>query len=107
MVNLISFEQEQLGEILNLLDIKTKVVFGETQILSEGEQAKCKTCKIKLTTDNLGNIARGSGFDSIHLLYCDNAACFAEHLAKKFEESSPIINKTRKEKWDVKIVERR
>ncbi len=88
MVNLISFKKEQLQEVLNLLDIRAKII-PELQIEiilnNENKQAKCETCGKKLTMNNLGSIAKGSeDFNKPNLLYCENPACFATKLAEKF-----------------------
>jgi len=78
-IQLISFNKAETKEILTLLDIQTKVVEKKEFLLKVGNQiARCEECKHELTTDNLGNVAKGS-----KLLFCDNPACFAAHLANK------------------------
>jgi len=78
-IQLISFEKEQTKEILDLLEIRTKIIREVEIIFDENDKmAKCEVCNNKLNTSNLGNIAKGS-----KLLFCDNPACFATHLAKK------------------------
>lgn len=77
-MHLVSFEKDQTKMVLNLLSIKTKPVKENEIILNEDfHQVRCDVCCEALTTKNLGNIAKGS-----KLLFCDNPACFATHLAK-------------------------
>lgn len=78
-IQLISFDEANIQKILNLLDIRTKII-EKTEVLlkTDNQVARCEVCKKELTMDNLGNIAKGS-----RLLFCDNSACFTKHLADK------------------------
>jgi len=77
-LQLISFGKNQAKNILDMLEIKTKDAGNLNIILDEnGQVAKCEVCKKELSTNNLGNVAKGS-----KLLFCDNLACFSTYLAK-------------------------
>lgn len=79
-MQLLTFTKEDTVAILSKLNIKTEEIGKFKIILDEnGQPAKCEVCERELSTENLGNIAKGS-----NKLFCDNPACFATHLAKKF-----------------------
>ncbi|MCK4634605.1 MAG: hypothetical protein KAT37_01910 [Candidatus Aenigmarchaeota archaeon] len=75
--NLISFEKTDIKNIFKDLNIKTKEENGRNFIIDSetGGIEKCHICEKKLTTKNIGNIAKGS-----KLLFCDNPICFVTHL---------------------------
>lgn len=82
MQQLISFKKQQTKEILNLIGVKVEKRDDniEVPLDKEGRQAECESCHRRLTTDNIGNIAKGSV-----KLFCDNPYCFTSHIVKKLE----------------------
>lgn len=78
-LQLISFKNEQVSNLLQGLNVKTEKIGDKEVILNElGQVAKCKICEKELLINNLGTITHGS-IDII----CDNPACIICHLVSK------------------------
>jgi len=80
-MNLISFEPEQVQEVLKLLGVE----LGE-----DGFIGKCNSCGMKLGVWELGTIAKGK--DGL-IFYCEDADCFSRQLTKDYLESSDALEK--------------
>jgi hypothetical protein len=79
-MNLISFEQEQIEKVLQLLGVEN---YG-------GYVGKCNSCGMKLYAEDIGTIAKGK--DGL-IFYCEDADCFARQLTKDYLESSDVEQK--------------
>lgn len=78
-LQLISFKNEQTGDLLRSLNVQIEKRGDKEVILNEiGQVAKCKICEKELSMDNLGHITHGS-VDMI----CDNPACIVCSLVSK------------------------
>jgi len=76
---MIVFSKNEIRGLLSHLDIKTKKMQEKEFVLDENNDvAACPVCGKDITTDKVGNIAKGS-----KIVFCDNPACFASHLAKQ------------------------
>lgn len=71
-MQLISFKEDQVKEVLNLIGIET-----DYEIIGS-----CKTCKDNVKLSNIGFIAKGKKNPE---LYCDNPACFCTKIAKEYK----------------------
>lgn len=78
-LQLISFKNEQIGDLLRSLNVQIEKRGDKEVILNDmGQVAKCKFCEKELSIDNIGHITHGS----VDLI-CDNPACIVCNLVSK------------------------
>ena len=78
MINTVTFEKKDVGEIVTSLGLE---IDKKSRIINEGEPAHCHVCDESITTENLGNVSKGS-----KIFYCDKLGCFAFRSIERLEE---------------------
>lgn len=68
-INAILFEKKDIKDLLKRLNLK---IDDNNCIIYENKIAHCEACECEITTENLGNISKGTKH-----FYCDRPSCFA------------------------------